>query len=153
MAAVFLDASGIAKRYINETGTSWVNRLVDPSAGNWAYLARITGVEVVSAISRRQRQGNISTTDAAKMLAQFRSEFANLFHILEITPGLVNQAMTLVESHALRGYDAVQLAAAIRLQARCLQIGIGFTLISADTALNLAATKEGLTVEDPNSHP
>ncbi len=28
-----------------------------------------------------------------------------------------------------------------------------FVFISADRALNTAATAEGLTVEDPNSHP
>ena len=88
MAAIFCDASGIAKRYINEIGTSWVNGIVDPATSNWTYLARITGVEVVSAISRRQSQGSISSIDAAKMLAQFRDEFANIFHILEITLAL-----------------------------------------------------------------
>jgi predicted nucleic acid-binding protein len=83
----------------------------------------------------------------------FRHEFANIFSFLEITPGLVTQAMSLAESHDLRGYDAVQLAAALRTQARCLRSGMGLTLISADAALNLAAAREGLNVEDPNLHP
>lgn len=153
MATVFCDASGIAKRYLNEIGSAWLNQVVDPAIGTLTYVARITGVEVVAAIAGRRRQGSISPTDAGTMLAQFRQEFATIFRVVEVTPGLVTQAMSLAESHVLRGYDAVQLAAALRIQARCLQSGIGFTLISSDAALNLAAAREGVAVEDPNLHP
>jgi hypothetical protein len=54
MDVYFCDASGIAKRYLQETGTAWVQSLADPAAGNRIYLARITGVEVISAVTRRQ---------------------------------------------------------------------------------------------------
>jgi hypothetical protein len=61
--------------------------------------------------------------------------------------------MTLAETHALRGYDAVQLAAAIEVHARGMSLGLPvLTLVSADGDLNMAATIEGLTVEDPNIH-
>jgi predicted nucleic acid-binding protein len=153
VAAVFCDASGIAKRYLIEIGSAWLNRIVDPASGTSTYVARITGVEVVAAVAGRRRQGSISPTDAGTMLAQFRHGFATILRVVEVTPGLVTQAMNLAETHALRGYDAVQLAATLRIQARCLQSGIPFTLISSDAALNLAAAREGVTVEDPNLHP
>jgi hypothetical protein len=60
--------------------------------------------------------------------------------------------MALAESHAIRGYDAVQLAAAMEIAAASLATGTILTLVSADTALNAAAVAEGLTVEDPNTH-
>jgi hypothetical protein len=62
---------------------------------------------------------------------------------------LLRQAALLADTHALRGYDAVQLAAAldVRLQVPML------TLVSADDELNAAATAEGLPVENPNAHP
>jgi hypothetical protein len=62
--------------------------------------------------------------------------------------------MALAEQYALRGYDAVQLAAAVETQAYNLSVGLPvLTLISADAALNTAATAEGLAVDDPNNHP
>ena len=62
--------------------------------------------------------------------------------------------MTLAETHAIRGYDAVQLAAALEVHAFCLALGMPApTLISADVDLNAAATAEGLAVDDPNAHP
>jgi hypothetical protein len=48
----------------------------------------------------------------------------------------------------------VQLAAAVEAQAYNLSVGLPvLTLISADAALNTAATAEGLAVDDPNNHP
>jgi hypothetical protein len=62
--------------------------------------------------------------------------------------------MILAERHALRGYDAVQLAAALELQTVLTASGLpALTLVSADAELNAAAAAEGLTVEDPNLHP
>jgi len=46
MAAFCFDASGIAKRYINEIGTAWVRGLTDRVASHEIFLARITRVEV-----------------------------------------------------------------------------------------------------------
>jgi hypothetical protein len=62
--------------------------------------------------------------------------------------------MTLTETHGLRAYDAVQLAAALELQATRTAAGlVPLTLVSADQDLNAAATASGMRVEDPNLHP
>jgi hypothetical protein len=50
--------------------------------------------------------------------------FAGLYHIIEITPTLVAQAMILAETYALRGYDAVQLAVAVEVNARGISLGL-----------------------------
>ena len=61
--------------------------------------------------------------------------------------------MRLANTHALRVYDAVQLAAALEINQKEQDAGFApVTLISADQALNDAGTAEGLTVEDPNTH-
>jgi predicted nucleic acid-binding protein len=153
VTACFFDSSGIVKRYVLETGSTWVNQLVDPAAGNPIHLVNLTGVEVVSAIVRRVRSGSVSAADAAVMLGGFRHDFANQYRIVDVTPPLITQAMTLAEAHALRGYDAVQLAVALHVQTRYARSGLSLTLVSADAELNAAATAEGLLVEDPNAHP
>ena len=66
---------------------------------------------------------------------------------------LVASAVSLAEEHALRGYDAVHLAAAMLVAKECEALGFPLTLVSADLELNEAATAEGLAVEDPNRHP
>ena len=71
-----------------------------------------------------------------------------------MTEQLVNRAMTLAETYGLRGFDAVQLAAACEVQALCIASGIpSLFFLSADRVLNDAAIAEGLSVDDPNAHP
>jgi predicted nucleic acid-binding protein len=153
VAVYFFDSSAIVKRYVKETGTGWVFGITNPAKGDSIYIARITGAEVISAITRRGRSGDISQVDMTRAKADFRNDFARQYRVLEITPALIVRAMSLAENYALRGYDAVQLAAGLETNDRCLLLAIpALTLISADRALNTAATAEGLAVDDPNAH-
>ena len=153
MAVYFCDSSAIVKCYVYETGSTWIAAMVDATAGHRIYIARITGVEVISAITRRARHSDIAASDVAAILGQFRRDFTAVYHAIEVTPTLVARAMVLAETHALRGYDAVQLAAALEVHDRILVLGLPpLTLVSADGELNMAAMHEGLPVEDPNVH-
>lgn len=154
MAAYVLDTSAVVKRYIQETGTSWVRGIADPAAFNLIYLARITDVEVTSAVVRRQRGGNLSISDAAATLQQFRRDLTRGYRLIEVTPALLAAASSLAERHGLRTYDAVQLAAAVELNAQWIAADTGtITLVSADQELNAAAVAEAVPVEDPSLHP
>lgn len=153
MALFFFDSSAIIKLHINEAGTSWVKSIADPAAGNRIYIARIAGAEVVSAIVRRGRAGSLSANGARTAVSDFRYDYANLYRVVEVGRALIARAMSLAEVHALRGYDAVQLAAVTDVSHQRLSAGLSTpTLVSADTALNVAATSEGLTVDNPNVH-
>lgn len=154
MAFCFLDSSAVVKRYVPEIGSAWIHGLTAPQAGNLLYVARITGAEVIAAITRRQRRSQIAPADAAVALAAFRRDFPVAYPIIEVLPATVAHAMDLAERHGLRGYDSVQLAAALDLNARCLAAGAAPPLvITADVELNRAAAAEGLAVDDPNAHP
>ncbi len=154
MAGYFFDTSGLVKRYVAEVGTAWVNGILNPTARNALHLVRITAVEVVSAITRRVRSGSVTSAVAAAALAQFQLEFAHDFHVVPVAIRLIAEAMTLAQRHGLRGYDAVQLAAALQVNARRRARGTSrIILVSADVGLLAAATAEGLSVEDPNTHP
>jgi uncharacterized protein len=161
----FFDSSGLVKRYVAEIGTAWVQGLTDPSAGHGIYIAQITGVEVIAAINKQAFKAtpSISKPDAAKAIAEFRLDYANQYNVIEITDQVIAAAMTLAETHVLRGYDAVQLAAAVAINNQLLAanaalgtaapVGPVLTLICSDIDLNTAAAAEGLTVDDPLSHP
>lgn len=112
MAVYFFDTSAIVKRYVKEPGTAWVRAIAAPAAGNSLYLCRITAVELTSAVTRRQRGGAISAADAAIVLTAFRQDCALQYGIVELTPGLLDSAAVIAQTHALRAYDAVQLAVA-----------------------------------------
>lgn len=149
MAAFFLDTSTVLKRYVLETGTAWVQALVAPSARHSLFIVRITQAETIAAITRRERGGTITPRDAATAMADFQLDFARQYRIVEVSAGLVAQATAMARKHALRGYDAVQLAAVLEIHVTDPSL----TLLSADIELNAAAQDEGLSVDDPNSHP
>jgi uncharacterized protein len=153
MAVYFLDSSALVKRYVREPGSSHVLQLVDPTI-NLVVVAAITAVEVVSALTRQARSGYIGTADLAVVLSSFRSDFADEYQIVEIRSPVIERAMRLAEIHALRGYDAVQLAAVLTIHKERLAVGQPLlTFVSADGELNRAAVAEGLPVDDPNGHP
>ena len=137
------------KRSVQETGTVWVRALTASGTGNFFYLARITDVEVTAALARRRGQPGLSVVQAVAALRQFRRDFGQDYRVVEITIALLQRAAQLADTHALRGYDAVQLAVALDVHARDQAL----VLVSADAELNAAATAEELRVKDPNTHP
>ena len=153
MSALFFDSSGLVKRYAQETGTGWIFSLVRRSANNRLYLARITGVEVVAALTKRVRVGTLSQKSAAKAINRFEREFANRYLLVDVSAPIIKTAMTMAKNHTLRGYDAVQLACALQANADRLAVGgTPLTFISADNNLNSAATAEGLAIDNPNNY-
>ena len=151
MGTFFLDSSSLVKPYIREIGTELVKEMVEPENGNTILIAHIAQVEVAAAISRRSKSGSVKLPDAENALAAFRFDLTNRYLTVDITTELLDFAMSLAIKHALRGYDAVQLAAAIEANSELMASGMSaLMLISADRELNEAATAEGILFEDPN---
>lgn len=154
MAALFLDSSSLVKRYAKEIGTNWVFNLVRSSAKNRLYLARITGVEVISALTKRMRVGSLTQPATDKAISRFEREFSNRYVLVDVSPPIIRKAMDLAKSHTLRGYDAVQLASALQANADRISVGgSALIFISADKHLNISAQAEGLIVDNPNDYP
>ena len=124
MADFFFDTSALVKRFSRETGTAQVIDLIRPASGHIIYLANITSVEVVSAITRRTRGGHLTADAAKRALTRFHRSFVRRYVIVEIGPALISRATTLAETYALRGYDAVQLAAALTIHQERVTAGL-----------------------------
>lgn len=153
MPLYFLDSSAIVKRYISETGTNWILSLHKPSAQNVIYIAQITGVEVVSAISRRLHGNSLTQKAADKAIFRFKRDFTNKLRIIRLNDQIIAEAIRLSETHYLRGYDSVQLAIALELEKRFSSRKFtSISFVSADNNLNSAAIAEGLAVDNPNNH-
>ncbi len=153
MTHYFLDTSALVKRYVNEMGTAWVHLLHDPQAGHTRWLVQMTAVEATAAVFRRARAGHLSLADAQHIRTRFRADLMTDYRIIDVTPLLIERAMDLAEQFALRGYDAVQLAAADLVNTQFVSLRHPpITFVSADNDLNTAAQRLGLSVEDPNMH-
>jgi predicted nucleic acid-binding protein len=150
----FFDSSGIVKNYIIEIGTNWVKNIFNSFATNVIYAVSIAEVEVVSAFARRLKGKTLTVGEAAIASAQFKYDFTNDLRVVAVEPILLNRAVNLAEKYALRGYDAVQLSAAVEVFAYINAFNQGsFIFVSADNELNSAAQAEGLAVENPNNYP
>ena len=57
MAVFFFDSSALVKRYAKERGSAWARGLTQPKAAHTLYIARITAIEITSAITRKLRSG------------------------------------------------------------------------------------------------
>jgi len=154
MTTYYLDTSALSKRYVQETGTTWVRALIDPAAGHTLLTARITMVEVYSALARRRREGSVPATYCSIAAQAFTAHSATEYEFVELDLGVVTLARDLLDRHPLRAYDAVQLASALvanqALQATSLA---PLVFLSADDRLNAGAAAEGLIVDNPNTHP
>ncbi|HXG85269.1 MAG TPA: type II toxin-antitoxin system VapC family toxin [Pyrinomonadaceae bacterium] len=154
MSVFFFDSSAVTKKYVRETGTAWVINVFRPKSPNRVYIAEIALVEVISALTRRHRGRTLTNADFTKVSNRFRRNFAANFFKIETNLSVIERAAALAERHALRGYDAVQLASAFNLHLRRQKAGLPpLVFISADNALNAAAQVEGLQIDNPNNHP
>src|SRR6266542_2391411 len=143
----YVDSSALVKVYVAEHGTTWLKALIH-APDVQCYIARIAGVEVIAALVRRlpDEQAQIAT-------AAFQADFKKGYLVISMTDALIELAMGMAHKHRLRGYDAVQLAAAKAVAAR-MPAGLKrMTLIASDSELLAAALKEGFTTDDPNNHP
>jgi len=93
---------------------------------------------------------SISKRRAQTAITQFRLDFTSKFVVLSVSRALIEYAMQLAELHALRAYDAVQLATGLTLAKYVTSLTV--TFVCADEPLNKVAHSEGLAVENPNHH-
>jgi predicted nucleic acid-binding protein len=154
MAGYFFDTSALVKRHVDEVVSRWVKSLVHAKAGHRLYIARITAVEVTSAITRRQYVGDLSPAQAGAILGHFRRHLAQRYRVIELTGVLFTEAMLVARKHRLRAYDAVQLAVALEVIRIHQAAGSGpVTVVSSDRDLNDAAIAEGLPAKTPTTIP
>lgn len=149
MSTFFLDSSALTKRYLTETGSVWVSVLAEPSIGNILSVADITRVEVAAALAARHRAQTITQAERDLLVALLLRHFDTEYQIIPVTPILIGTAVELTQGHRLRGYDAVQLAAALA----AATVLPDLVFVAADNDLLAAARANGLAAENPNQHP
>lgn len=125
------------KRYVDEAGSDRVRGWL--AAGHSA-TARLSAVEVASALARRCREGAFSSTERDRALAALERDLATL-RVVELSASVVEEARSLLLRHPLRAADAIQLASALLLRR---QLGVKVEFAVFDDRLKMAAKAEGL---------
>jgi uncharacterized protein len=142
----FLEATAFAKLFVQEPGTVALIRLMESIEDNSKLISATTPLEIYAAIRRRERNGDIASTDAAAALEILRLEAARMVQ-QPLNPAVLEAARQLLDRTPLRWPAALQLAAA--LTARDMFHGTSIVFVSACTELLEAAKHEGLETLDP----
>jgi uncharacterized protein len=134
---LYLDTSALVKLYVSEHGSALVHAWT--SAASLIATARITYAEARAAIAHARRLGGLTLAELRRAVTELDAGWTGFLRV-DVSEALVSRAGHLAEEHGLRGYDAVQLAAA--LDAR--PVATDYLFASFDDALNAAAAREGL---------
>lgn len=149
-----VDSSALVKRYVAETGSAWMRSITPGQADDFVSIVRISIAEVASALARKQREGDIDQLERDAALATFLGDCRAAYEILEVDAALVDRAVALTQTHALRAYDAVQVAAALIVKERLVANGLTAPIfVSADDRLCGVSAAERLQVDNPSAHP
>lgn len=95
MSAFLFDSSALVKRYLDEPGSDWVRRILHPTLGHDIIVAQTTPIELVAAISRRQRGGALTAEDAETAIADLVYDFSVQYDVLALSHMIVQRAMEL----------------------------------------------------------
>ncbi len=123
---LYLDASALVKRYVDEEGRDVVLRAME-KANAWS-ICRIGFVETIRAVA---------LATGPKVVKRVENEWA-AFNVVEVDPDLAEYAAKLTLSNELRALDALHLAAALVLPPKDL------TVATWDVRLHRAARDHGL---------
>ena len=149
MSLYYLETSALVKLYVYESGTERLLALTASDAGHRFAILLLAQVEFRAAIRRRQRTGEIPDSAADELIETFRRHAEGKFLIQSFSDSVLDVALALVDSYALRGYDAVQLAGYLVL--RSISGTEEPTFVCADKALLAVARNEGCPVLDPSA--
>ena len=136
----FWDSSAIVPLLTEESGREPLLAILesDPVMVVWWG----TPVELASALSRRERDGGLTSAEVTSAIERLRA-LERAWHEVIPTDALRGRARRLLRVHALRAADSLQLAAALSIAG---DDPASVAFVSLDRRLVDAARREGLDV-------
>jgi predicted nucleic acid-binding protein len=133
----YIDTSAVVPLLIAEPGSARAATLWD--GADRVVSVRLIYPETRAALAQAKRLGRLTARQLRDAVTEFDSLFEEI-DLIEVDDVLARRAGELAEVRQLRGYDAVHLAAAVRVH------DPNVVVIAGDRALLEAATAEGMTV-------
>ena len=143
MAVAYFDTSALVKLVVDEPGTPIAQRTWNDA--EVVVTGRLTYPEARAALAAARRQHRLTAQQHRAALRRFEEAWAGL-EVVEIAPAIARSAGDLADRLALRGYDGVHLATALRA------VGSDGVLVTWDRELALAALAQGVAVV-PSTRP
>lgn len=109
---LYLETSALVKLYVDEPGRAAVMRELDAAVA--VATVRIAYAEARAAFARKRRERGLDAKSLRRVVERLDEDWGTI-NLIDVTEPLVRRAGTLAERHALRGYDAIHLAAATEL--------------------------------------
>jgi predicted nucleic acid-binding protein len=134
----YVDTSTLIKLFVDEPGSDAATLIWDTA--DTLTTIHLTLVEAHATLAAASRAGRITPSEHDAALVELDGLWASLA-VVAVTGEIIDRACHLAESYALRGYDAVHLAAAVETRAE--------VLTSADAKLCAAAAELGINVANP----
>ena len=137
---LYLDTSALVKLYVDEPGRDAVMAAL--AADATVATQQIAYIEAHAAFSRAERDGRLAHADLERIRSELDRDWPS-YLVIRLSQALLEQAVKLVDSFALRAYDAVHLAAA---QTLARETGEPLSFACFDRRLNRAADVLGMAV-------
>jgi len=137
---LYCDTSALIKLYILEEDSSLLKSEVKKADA--VAVCRVAWAEAHAALARRARETRADAPIIERAKTALASDWPN-YVILEVNQTLIERAGEYADTFALRGYDSIQLAAAVET-ARISDESVTFACF--DASLNKAARVLGLTL-------
>jgi predicted nucleic acid-binding protein len=140
----YLDATALVKRYVMECRSQETMALT--AAAEIIATSVVSRAEVAAAFAKAGPIGLVTDQIARNAQRRFAEDWRDLLR-LPVTEALMERAGGLAWEHGLRGYDAVQLAAALTWQE---SVGEEIVVATFDQQLWDAGKRTGLRVWPEN---
>jgi predicted nucleic acid-binding protein len=138
-ALAYFDSSVLAKLYLEEPGSPHARRLMH----RYRLLSSVFApVEVLSAISRRYRAGDLTQSQFDAVVARLHAEQTG-WNLVEVTPRVVQGAEWLVQNQPVRTLDALHISSALIIQREYVTT---LPFATADQRQREAAASAGLHI-------
>ena len=141
MTYAYFDTSALVKRYVAERGSLQVRALL---RRHDFLSSSITPVEVVSALCRRRRSGDLSEENFRRLFRRVQNDRVR-WELVEVSSLVLDRAEELLHETTLsiRALDAIQVASWMIFQAAS---SIQIPFVTGDARQRDAATHLGLDV-------
>lgn len=140
VSLAYIDSIVLVKHYVeNEEGSLLASEYIK---NNRVYASSIARIEVLSAMSRKYKLGEISFDALTKIKNNFQADCKRIGFV-ELQDEVVEESQGLVSRVSIKTLDAIHLASAVVLKRI---IDVPYPFLTSDKQLANAAEKEGFEV-------
>lgn len=149
---VFLDASALAKVYLDEPGTGSMRGVLD-RCGDTLFVSDFVVLEVLTSIRNALR--TVPATRYNSVLDCFQTDYQR-FSLVDVAPEIRKTAIEMTSAFRTaraRSMDVLHVATALWLQRKIALPGESVTVGTSDRDLAVLAEGCGLRTFDPSREP